>query len=75
MNTENFKTKDIIIKFIKEVLIDGNTYYYLMDQENKKYSVSIKVNKNQLPFMKVGDRLRIYYKEENDLTEIRNVDF
>ena len=75
VNTENFKTKDIIIKFIKEVLIDGNTYYYLMDQENKKYSVSIKVNKNQLPFMKVGDRLRIYYKEENDLTEIRNVDF
>ncbi len=75
VNTENFKTKDIIIKFIKEVLIDGTTYYYLMDQENKKYSVSIKVNKNQLPFMKVGDRLRIYYKEENDLTEIRNVDF
>lgn len=75
MSTENFKTRELTIKLLKEVLIDGTTYYYLIDQDNKKYSVSIKVNKNQLPFMKVGDKIRIYYKEESDLIEIRDVDF
>ncbi len=75
VSTENFKTRELTIKFLKEVLIDGTTYYYLIDQDNKKYSVSIKVNKNQLPFMKIGDKIRIYYKEESDLIEIRDVDF
>lgn len=57
---------DILIKDIKEVNIDGNTYYYIIDNDNKKYSVSIKVNRDLLPFISVGDKLSISYLENSD---------
>ena len=58
---ETGKELEITIKSIKEVNIDGNTYYYLTDFDNNKYRVSIKVNVNVLPFIKVNDRVTITY--------------
>ncbi len=64
---------DIIIKEIYNVSIDGNTYYYIIDNENNKYRASIKINSNKLPFIKVGDRLTISYinKEVREITKIK----
>ena len=57
--------KDIIIQDLREVLIDGNSYYYFKDNAGQKYKVSIKANKNLLPFINNGDHVLIrYYKEE-----------
>ena len=67
------KDTEITIKEIYNVLIDGNTYYYLVDNENNKYRVNIKVNSNLLPFIKVGDKLIISYNEKaiREITSIK----
>ena len=62
-NNKDVKTKDITIKSITSAVVDSNTYYYITDEENKLYYVSIKVNKEMLPFVKSGDKLKITYNE------------
>ena len=63
----------ITVKEIVNVSIDGNTYYYLVDNEDNKYRVSIKVNSNLLPFVKIGDKLTISYNEKpvKEITSIK----
>ena len=63
------KMKVITIQKITSVVIDGNTYYYIMDEEEKQYKASIKVS-NKLPFIGVGDRIEISYNRETALTDI-----
>ena len=63
------KEIEIEISSIKDVIIDGNTYYYIVDLNNNKYRASIKVNSNKLPFIKVGDRITISYSEK----EVREI--
>jgi hypothetical protein len=54
-------------------VIDDNTYYFITDNYDKKYSVSIKVNKNKLPFIKNGDIVNVGYNKETDVTEIKTL--
>ena len=61
VNNDSINKKEIIIKSISTAIIDGNTYYYITDNDNNLYYVSIKVNKEFLPFMHVGDKLTISY--------------
>lgn len=65
---------NITISSITNVIIDGNTYYYITDTENNKYRVSIKINSSLLPFIKVGDTVNITYsnKEIREITSIKN---
>ena len=65
--------KEITINNIKEVIIDGNTYYYFNDENNQKYKVSIKVNKNKLPFINNGDTITINYSKEGEVISITDV--
>ena len=65
--------KKITINNIKEVIIDGNTYYYFNDENNQKYKVSIKVNKNKLPFINNGDTITINYSKEGEVISITDV--
>lgn len=64
-NSEELKNKEITIKSITSAVVDSNTYYYITDEDNKLYYVSIKVNKERLPFVKSGDKLIITYNEGN----------
>lgn len=66
------KDREIVVKEIKTVTIDGNTYYYIVDNNNEKYRVSIKVNSNVLPFIKQGDKITISYNEK-EVKEIISV--
>ena len=63
---------NITISSISTVIIDGNTYYYLTDTDNNKYRVSIKINSNLLPFIKVGDNVHITYSNK-DIREIISI--
>ncbi len=63
----------IVVKEIKDVIIDGNTYYYIIDMEGNKYRVSIKVNSYKLPFVEVGEELKISYNEKK-IREITGLD-
>lgn len=69
-NTSNLINKNIIIKSIKEVNIDGNTNYYLIDNEGIKYRASIKINTLLLPFVKTDETYDISYKQSDEINEI-----
>ena len=66
--------KEITIKTITNAIIDGNTYYYIEDEESKKYKVSIKADKNNLPFLQIGDKVIIKYNKETDITTIKEIE-
>ena len=62
--------KEIRINMVTTASIDGTTYYYIEDSEDKKYRVSIKTNERVLPFIKPNDKITIGYYQEKDVTEI-----
>ncbi len=65
--------KEITIQSITTAIIDGNTYYYLEDEDEQKYKVSIKTNKNKLPFLKEGDTITIKYNKESEVINIKEI--
>ena len=69
-NGKASNTKEIIVKSINSAIIDGNTYYFIEDTDNKKYKVSIKINSNILPFLKSEDTIEISYNKESSVTDI-----
>ena len=48
-------------------------YYYIVDNDNKKDKVSIKIGSNILPFVKVGDEITVSYYKEQDVIEIASI--
>ena len=71
--TQKGNEKIITIKEIKEVNIEGNTYYYFIDNDNIKYRASIKINSDVLPFVKIGDLYKITYTKKN-VNEILSIE-
>lgn len=62
--------KEITVKRISTATMNGNTYYYISDDHNKKYKVSITLG-DRLPFISVGDKLSIgYYESDADIIDI-----
>ena len=70
---DNLVTKEVTVKSIKDVVIDGNTYYYITDTENNKYKVAITVNKELLPFVESGSNIKISYRLVKDVIELVKV--
>ncbi len=66
--------KNIKIHNLKTVTIDGNTYYYFQDDDNNKYSVSIKINKNILPFLKNDDEVKVVYHYQSEVINIDKIE-
>lgn len=73
-NPNDINKKEIEISSINQASIDGTSYYYIKDREGKKYSVSIKVNKNIIPFLKEGNKIMISYNNEKEVTEIIEIE-
>ena len=65
--------KEITIKDLTTSIIEGNTYYYFKDQQDNKYRVSIKEDKDHLPFLKNGDTITIRYNKESDVISITEI--
>ena len=61
INKGELISKTIEIKSITNAVIEGNTYYYIVSSENELFSVSIKVNRNLLPFLNNLDKVTIKY--------------
>lgn len=74
VNTENEETKEIEIASIVQTNIEGTSYYYIKDRDNNKYSVSIKVNKNLLPFLEIGDKVIVKYVTKSEIKEIQEIE-
>ena len=73
IDEESMKTKDIEISSITHSNIDGTSYYYIKDKEGQKYSVSIKINKDLIPFLEIGNTITIKYSTEKEVIEIENI--
>lgn len=66
---DNVQTTTITVADIKNVVIEGNTYYYLIDTEGNRYKVKISVDANGLPFVGKDSVLSIQYRS-SDINEI-----
>ena len=49
-------------------------HFYFIDNEDKKYRVSIKVNRNKLPFLRDGDKLLVKYDKEQEVINITDIE-
>ena len=72
-SSSSHNSKSIRIQSWKEVLIDGNTIYYFQDEMGQKYKVSIKVNKDLLPFINSGDLVTINYSKEQEVINVTGI--
>lgn len=70
----NTLSKEITVSRITTASIDGSTYYYIESSEGLKYRISIKVDKEKLPFISVGSKLKVYYNTEKDVIEVIRVE-
>lgn len=70
-NAQNV-SKSITIKKIESAVINGNTYYFITDENNKKYKASIELS-DELPFKYAGNKLKISYASEEDITIINKI--
>ncbi|MBQ3306602.1 MAG: CvpA family protein [Bacilli bacterium] len=71
--TEGLFEKDITVKNVVDVVVDGNTFYYFMDENDYRYKASIKVNKDLLPFLKDGDVIHISYQKEESVISVSKI--
>lgn len=71
--TVSKEEKEVIINNLKTVIIDGNTNYYF-DDNNQKYKVSITINKDLLPFINNGDKVKIKYNKVREVIEITEIE-
>ena len=67
-------SREVVVNNISTAIIDGNTYYYFNDNNGQKYKVSIKINKNKLPFIKNGDVVNIKFDKEVEVITITEVE-
>ena len=65
--------KDIVVNTISSDVIEGYTYYYIMDTEGNKYVVQISVAKNVLPFVNHGSTLSISYEKGDLINTIKKI--
>ena len=73
VNIDNKIEKEITIAFLTSAIIDGNSYYYITDTNSQKYKISIKTNKDKIPFLKTGQKVTIEYALEKDVIEILGI--
>lgn len=70
VNEEQVQKIDIVINSIKDVIINGNTYYYIVDSNKNKYRININIDEFTLPFLKEGNNITVYYEEDTEVKEI-----
>lgn len=68
-STQDLSEGTITVIDVKTAIIDGNTYYYLLDTNYNKYRVKITVDPNGLPFVGLNSVLSIKY-QKGDINEI-----
>lgn len=64
--------KEIEVKSISVANISGYSYYYIVDSNDIKYKASITLSDN-LPFVRIGDKLKIAYLKEKNIIDIEKV--
>ncbi len=66
--------KEIVVSEVKDVVIDGNTYYYILSDEREKYSVQATVDLALTPFIEIGETYRISYYNNGSINVITAIE-
>ena len=70
ISDEILDKKEITIRSITSATKEGNTIYYIVDDDNNKYMASIELG-DDLPFASAGDKVTIgFYESDDDIIEI-----
>ena len=62
---EGMPNKDIVVKDIKYIAVENETYVYITDKDGNVYKQKFADNE-QLIFIQPGDKIKIYYAESED---------
>lgn len=65
---------DVKIASISTAIIEGNTQYYFVSDKGNKYSVSISVAPDILPFIKVGSTIHVSYTD-GEVKIIKDIEY
>ena len=64
----------VTIMSMNNVLIDGNTVYYILSTYNERYEVVANVNPAVVPFLKEGDTVEVtYYEADSGLRVVTKI--
>lgn len=72
-SSDEKKTISVTIKEIIPTMINGTSYYYMVDNDDNRYRASIKIEEELIPFLKENDEIEIEYKQKGKLKEITNI--
>lgn len=70
---EKNEERTIKVTSIKTAILNGTTYYYIEDEDEKRYRVSLKLSETVLPFLEINDEIKITFKKESALTEVTGI--
>ncbi len=73
IDTNEYHTASITIADIKEVVVNGNTYYVVIDNEGNKYSILASINLTVTPFIQIEDQYTVTYYLENNLRTVTEI--
>ncbi len=65
--------KEITIKSIKAVIIEGNTYYYIIDSNNDLYVANVTVDRYRLPYLNSDDKIKVDYSDNESHKDITKI--
>jgi len=70
---EELLEKNITVKYINKIIIDGMTYYFVIDENGQKYKISVKANEQILPFIGINSKIKINYYNQKELIDVISV--
>lgn len=74
-NNNELSTKTITIEDIKDVVVDGNTYYFILSYDGEKYSVEASINLAITPFMDEQESYTVSYYNDGTINIIEKIDY
>lgn len=72
-NSNTFITKTVTVNELYTAIIEGNTYYYIVDAENTLFIASINTGKEILPLLNIGDTIMVSAYESGTYFEVIEV--
>lgn len=72
-NDKDILEKEIMIYEVKDVVIEANTYYYILSNEREKYSIQATVDLSLTPFMEEGQIYKISYYNNGSVNVITKI--